>query len=281
MLGKLLKHEFRSTGKVLVPVHLALIVITIIGSILLGTKILQRDEMIFMSMGLLLMYILLLVALAFVTTIFLMVHYYRSMFSAQGYLTFTLPTSTWTIFNSKVIVGFAWMLINTAITFISILSLIGAAGGFQDIAKLVETVFVSEMSFGDETISMTVMEMIGYTPLQFSLLCVAALLLASFYTVAMSYGSITIGQLYAKHKVVGAVLAYAAIYIFVQIVMTVSMFAFSFTRMFKMILTTPETELTGTALVDMMQSIYQPIVPIALSIYCCWGTVLCGIGNYY
>ena len=60
MLGKLLKHDFRSSGKVLFPLNLLLVIVTVIGSVLLGTKLLQRTEMVPLAITLLITYILML-----------------------------------------------------------------------------------------------------------------------------------------------------------------------------------------------------------------------------
>lgn len=44
MLGKLFKHEFKDTGKVLLPLNLALIGVTIIGMVVLGLRIFDTDS---------------------------------------------------------------------------------------------------------------------------------------------------------------------------------------------------------------------------------------------
>lgn len=275
MLAKLLKHDFKSTGKVLIPVNLVLVIVTIAGSILLGTRLLQRTEMIPLAVVLLITYILMLLALSIVTSIFLIVYYYRNMFSAQGYLTFTLPASPWTIFNSKMITGFVWILLNAVLTFSSAMILIGSAGGFSDISSMMDGAFIGEMSVGTETITVSMLELFGYTPIQLIILGIVVLLAASFYSVVVGYGSVTIGQLYAKHKVVGAVLAYFIIYFIVQIISTVNMFLFSFSKMFHMLITNPDVELEGAEFVEMMQSIYRPIIPMSIILYLVVGIICC------
>lgn len=276
MLGKLLKHEFKSTGKVLIPLDLVLIIITIAGSILLGTKLLEREELLPVSMILLTTYILMLFALSIATMIFLFVHYYRNMFSAQGYLTFTLPTSTWSIYNSKLIAGFAWVLVNSLLTFVSIGILVISAAGLENVAEAGE-MFVSDMTIGTESIAVSLLDMFGYTPGQFIILMILMLLAASFYSIAMGFGSVTIGQLYAKHKVVGAVLAYFIMYFVMQIVVTIVMFINSFGKLFSMLAVNPEAELEGQAFVDMMQSIYRPMLPLFIIMYLVFGLICYGV----
>lgn len=267
MLGKLLKHDFKSTGKVLIPLNLLLVIVTIIGSVLLGTKILQRDEMLPLAIILLFTYILVLFAISIITSIFLVVSYYRNMFSSQGYLTFTLPASTWSIFNSKVITGFCWILVTTLLTFLSAITLIGSACGFENLGSVISVVFSTDLSSGSVN-GATVLAMIGYTPMQFLLLMILMFLAACFYTISVCYGSVTIGQLYAKHKVVGAILAYVVIYFLVQIITSTFMMLNSFRSMFA------ETDIyaSETGVADMIQSIYKPLFPTMILIYLVIGT---------
>ena len=267
MLGKLLKHDFKSTGKVLIPLYLFLVLVTIIGSILLGTKILQRDEMLPLAIALLIMYILMIFAISVITIIFLTVSYYRNMFSAQGYLTFTLPASTWSIFNSKVIVGFCWVLINSILTFLSAITLIGSAAGFKTLGMILREVFFTDLfttvepGMGSNSSLLSIM---GYTPAQFILLMIIMVLGACFYSVAMTYGCVTIGQLFAKHKVAGAILTYAVLYFVLQIVMTVAMLFISFRGMFDIL---ADAYMSDEVFVETMQSIYRPIFPLTIGIY--------------
>lgn len=270
MLGKLLKHDFRSSGKVLFPLNLLLVIVTVIGSVLLGTKLLQRTEMVPLAITLLITYILMLVAISVITSIFLIVSYYRNMFSSQGYLTFTLPASPWMIYNSKMIVGFFWVGINSILTLVSAIILIVAACGFKNMFSLLSDVFVSDLVIGSGTGAVSyptsLLTMIGYTPVQFILLMLAMFLVSCFYSMAMGYGSVTIGQLYAKHKVLGAVLAYVVIYYFSQIIMNASMLFISFRSMFGIIAVSEETLESSQGVMNMMQSIYKPMFPTIILI---------------
>ena len=54
MLGKLFKHEFKATGKVLLPLNLALIGVTIIGMIMLGLKVFSFNGMVSTLLGIIL-----------------------------------------------------------------------------------------------------------------------------------------------------------------------------------------------------------------------------------
>lgn len=257
MLGKLIKHEFKATRKVLLPLNLVLIATTLLGTILLSTDLLQRSELLPLSVTLLLTYILLLFASTTITTIYLIVHFYRSMFSAQGYLTFTLPTSPWSLLHTKAIVGFVWMIINSVLNLLSAFLLICAAAGFKNIVAQLDP----EMT---DSFRMGLQYTFGYTVSEMSVLFILMILCTCFYTVAAGYGSVAIGQLYAKHKVVGTVLAYVGSYFMQQIVMSVVIFTISF-RSF--------SGMDTYGVYGMLPAIYRPMFPAMIIIYLVLGII--------
>lgn len=276
MLGKLIKHDFKSTGKILIPLNLILILVTLAGSLLLGTRLLQRPELLPLSIVLLIAYVLVLFTLSTVTVIFLIVNFYRSMFSAQGYLTFTLPTSSWSLLHSKTIVGFVWLLLSTLLTMGSVFLLIGSAVGFGNISSVMQEFFQVESIVSVDngmSISMSLQDILGYTPVQLVILFLLMTLCSCFFSAAAGYGSVAIGQLYSKHKIVGTVLAYVAVYFVAQIIMSISMFAISFRPIFGMISVSPDAELEMEAVADIMRSIYQPMFPMLIIIYLVLGII--------
>lgn len=280
MLGKLIKHDFKSTGKVMVPISLAFIVITLLGVLFLGAKLMQREELLPLTLTLLIAYILTLVTLTMVTQIYLIVHFYRNMFSAQGYLTFTLPSSPRSIFHSKMLVGCIWLLLISVLTIVSALILIGTASGFGNTFSVIREIFTTQI-FTDSGLgtdfSASLADVMGYTPGQVILLFILLTLVSIYYSISIGFGSVTIGQLYAKHKVVGAVLAYIGFYLLMQILSTIIIFLICF-RPTLDILVTPEEELQGAAFLQMMRSIYQPMFPSMILTQLAAG-VLCHIAS--
>ncbi|MCI8281666.1 MAG: hypothetical protein HFI76_08230 [Lachnospiraceae bacterium] len=263
MLGKLIKHDFKSTSKVMIPISFAFVAITLLGVLFLGTKLMQREELLPLTITLLVAYILTLVTLTMVTQIYLIVHFYRNMFSAQGYLTFTLPSSPQKIFHSKMLVGCAWMLLISVLSVVSALVLIGVASGFENISSIIQEICSMELFTAgdlDAHFSASLTDVMGYTSGQLVLLTVILTLVSIYYNISIGFGSVTIGQLYAKHKVVGAVLVYVGFYLLMQILSTITIF-FICLRPVLDILATPEGELEGMAFIQMMRSIYQPMFP--------------------
>ena len=111
MLGKLLKHDFIAAWKVPVILDAALIVFGIMTAALIQA-IPHMDSSLSMSLftfSFFGSYYIGIIAANIVTLIFLVIRYYRNLYTAEGYLTFTLPVHTDLIVLSKVITGSVWM----------------------------------------------------------------------------------------------------------------------------------------------------------------------------
>lgn len=267
MLGKLIKHEFKDTGKVLLPLNLALIGVTIIGMIVLGLKIFETDNIAigFLIVALVLFYILAIVALFIVTYIYLMIRFYRSMYSSEGYLTHTLPISTFSILNTKILVSVFWafltMLLSVASVFALIFTALGASG---ELSSVDWSYFWSEMEYVFGT---SIGAVIGWGLL--------FMLISSFSGLLMIYCSISIGQLFNKYKVGAAIVTYVIIYIVLQIVsMIVSLshglFTVNNTEYYTSVYNELTTfrELFGSSLtVSMIQSIVLIIIYYVTCVY--------------
>lgn len=213
MLGKLFKHEFKDTGKVLLPLNLALIGVTILGAIMLGLKAFNGDGIVtgLVVSGLVMFYILAIIALFIVTYIYLMMRFYRSMYSDEGYLTHTLPVSTFSVLNTKIIVSVFWTFLTMVLTVLSVFALtftaMDAAGALETTQTLSEVYAEFESDMG-----MSFGGFIGWFLL--------FMLLSSFSGILMIYCSISIGQLFNKHKVLASIVTYVIIYIVLQVANT-------------------------------------------------------------
>ena len=105
MLGKLLKHDLRSTARLILPATLLMLGICILGSVALRIAISNAEAMVskgnvatlLIFLAFIMMYMISMLALIVYSSasIFLVIiHYYKNLFTDEGYLTFTLPVST-------------------------------------------------------------------------------------------------------------------------------------------------------------------------------------------
>ncbi len=105
MFGKLLKHDFIATGRVMCIVYevFAAVALYLVGSVALSKELDSLGEM--------LGYIVLcLISFAnfVVTAAVVMINFQKSVYGDQGYLTFTLPVKSESILFSKMFVSIFW-----------------------------------------------------------------------------------------------------------------------------------------------------------------------------
>ena len=238
MLGKLMKHEWKETAKLLLPLNLILILLTVVGVVMLHTDMFQSDSMVALSITCTLFYTLSILALFIITAVYLLNRYYRTMFSRQGYLTHTLPVSESAIVNTKFLVSGIWILIAMLITVLSIFSLIATAAG--------DSLYLTSGTF-KETFGLSGMELL--------FIGIVSVIVSSFSMVAMFFASISIGQLFHQHRIAGAVIAYIVLYIIQQIIGTVLLTVFGFSNNVAAVGAVDTTISTGISLASFYRSI--------------------------
>lgn len=105
MLGKLLKHEFIATGRIMGAVYavVGLIIAYVLGSYYIGHEGATAGQTIGIA-------VLMLISMCnfVLTTVVMVVNFQKSLYGEQGYLSFTLPVKSISLFSSKVIVSTVW-----------------------------------------------------------------------------------------------------------------------------------------------------------------------------
>ncbi len=225
MLGKLIKHDLIATWKVTVAIDSLLIILGILTAVVIQTIPHLEDSFgmsIFMFSFVGLFYIGI-IAANIVTIIYLVIRYYKNLYTSEGYLTFTLPVKTDLIIHSKVITGALWMFLCYLCTFIAI----AIAGlGF------ISTVDASWNDIG--TALREIYTVMGFDAPRAFVAILLTVLVTPFATVLCMYFSVSVGQLWQSHKILGAVLCVIALYIINQIVSQVAFFGSGFFQMMTM-----------------------------------------------
>lgn len=218
MLGKLLKHEFIAMSRVLVPLHLFLILVTIIGKVTLNLELVRYLPEL-LNFLLLLTYILVIIVVPITTSIFVVVRFYKNMYTDEGYLMWTLPAKPWEHLVAKGCVASLWLLLDIGLIFASLFMLLftGQIG-----ETLTDPVFIEELNkaFGSQ---------LGMSASGFFYQLVAACVIGCVSSCFMCYLSISIGQLFTKHRVLGAFLAYFVLYLILQVAEAAIMLTFGIT----------------------------------------------------
>ena len=152
MFRKLLKHDLKSVGRVCVPITIGAVILSIFGLILSSVHVFLNEHTIdlynfsaeayeagnddlsalydilwsvahltnFASVLAMFFIIIALSALSIAITVLIVVNFYKTLITDQGYLTFTLPVSPTKILLSKIINGTIWSLLFAIVTAIGI-----------------------------------------------------------------------------------------------------------------------------------------------------------------
>lgn len=197
MLGKLIKYDLKSSGKLFLLLHgIFLIFCVFIRFIYMNRlDLIEPVDEKMLVVSLLLFFTLFTVfvsALMFYTQMQIAFRYYRNLFSREGYLSWTLPVSGIQHLWAKIISGCIFMAADILIVAAGIL-ILATGKNIRDAYSLV----------ADETT-----RELGMTLGDFGLMLLILCLASCIYSVVMVYFCINIGQLFPGHRVLCAVAAY-------------------------------------------------------------------------
>ena len=122
MLSKLLKHEFRATGRIGLPLCIGMIALSVLAAIAL--PLLNRENVsgivTTVSTIIIMLYMLGFFALTIGVLVVILERFYKSILRDEGYLTMTLPTSLGKILSAKLICAVVWYAIAAVICGIAV-----------------------------------------------------------------------------------------------------------------------------------------------------------------
>ena len=224
MIKKLCKYEFRSIGRTLIPIYIAVIAVSIITAISIAMNVnyaninyssnsvqwaiemnvpykLQQVFTFVMSLT----YFAVMVALFVLTFVIILQRFYKGLLCDEGYLMFTLPVKPWQLITSKGITAFVISILSGIVSCISIfIMMIGVA---EDRWTLLAQMF-SFKNWSMFFIRLNeVIPMWGIYLFEFIILVIVSSL-ASLYQV---YASMAIGHLAKKNRILMSVVAYIVI----------------------------------------------------------------------
>lgn len=148
MLGKLIKHEFKAVNRLMIPIHLGLILVTIVGRFYIQFAVNRWSNTVdayfrynvwesVINITLISFYIIALIAIYIVTNLYLCVLRPRkNLFTDEGYLTHTLPASAAEHIWSKLIVAGIWSLVDGLLLVLSVVAMFANKWFFQGVQEL-------------------------------------------------------------------------------------------------------------------------------------------------
>lgn len=210
MLGKLLKYEFRATGRTFLPMYALLIVMALVNKFFFSNKLeyFKIPQIISMTV-----FIVVIVGISVMTLIITIQRFNKNLLTDEGYLSFTLPVKTHTHIDAKMIVSFVWTVLSILVSLIAIFVLVADHNAMAELGK-----FFGEMS--------DAIYKAGPGFYVVLLECIILLIVGTLGGIAEIYLAITIGNLSSKHRLLAGVGAYLGLGIVQQIVASIIMTSF-------------------------------------------------------
>ncbi len=194
MLGKLIKHEFKATGKIFGLLFAATIVLALLSTFCVYIPF--DNFVVDIITGILTIASIICIFGGFIFSLVIMVRrFYNNMLKDEGYLMHTLPVKQWQHLTSKLVTDFIWFLASIFISLFSVfLIYIGTEQDLEEIIKGLNA-FIDVVN--------DYPRLIGY------IIGICIILILQFFVSMLGvFAAMSLGQLFSKHKIFGTVLFY-------------------------------------------------------------------------
>ena len=276
MLGKLIKYEWKGLIKPLSILYLVLLGITIITGLLILTINPDYDDVtiglsVLFTMLSALIYYFGIIVCSIGTMLIIAIRFYKTCYTDEAYLTHTLPVSTKQLLTAKTITSVLCHLLSMLVIGLSVVLLLVVlvthlinlgeiptaelSAGFSEVFAELDREFANEMgiSFSGYFIYLGVISIIS-----------------SVCSIVSILGCVSLGQLYTKHRILGAIIAYFVMTFVLQMVAYLGMIPM-YTKIFA-------AEYTGETI--LMFDLLQPTLIITLAASVVIAVIMCFINMH-
>jgi len=189
MLGKLIKYEFRATGRVFLPMFGALIIVAVINR--LFSSLSYKTPMIIGTAT----SVVLIIAIFVITLIITLQRFYKNLLTNEGYLMFTLPVSTDSLIFSKLITASVWNILSLIIVAVAVCIMAVSDISLSGIIEAVSG-FLADIGIGGITAAVIIVE------------AVVVALSALLSGILMFYACMSVSLLMNKHRILFSFVAF-------------------------------------------------------------------------
>ncbi len=195
MLKKLIKHEFKATAKTMGLLFGAVLLLSVLTSISLklpeGNKFFDTIKAVLIAV-----YVVVMFGMMFAGILLLIFRFYNNMLKDQGYLTHTLPVKMWQHIVAKVITYFVWIVAAVVVAVVSLGIFLMGTGvvNFSQIGEVMSEIGASLEQYPQIITILLWILVLGIVQIFANILCL--------------FASMSMGQLFGKHRVAGSVASY-------------------------------------------------------------------------
>jgi len=199
MLRKLMKHELRATGRIMLPMFLLVIVSAALAN--LSTRVLletDNDYLNFLGMLLTTVFVLAITAMCIVAFVLMIQRFYKSLLQDEGYVMMTLPVSVHQHLFSKLLTSLLWYI------------------GAGVVAMLAIVILVFDINFADQVVRffrdlvemLPKLDMDAMNILFFALEMLLFILVGAASSCMQFYAALSAGHSFPNHKMLLSVAFY-------------------------------------------------------------------------
>ena len=213
MLSKLLRHEFRATGRILLPLYLLLFVTA--GLFHVSMRLLEDERIaygwpvkVFSGISTT-AFIVAIIGVSVLAGVLMVYRFYKNLMTDEGYLMFTLPVTTHQIITSKLIVTLVWTVATVIADALAVALAMCRMVHIDDLQEIWDQLrlLLGQMTTGD---------IIGY-----SIELVLATVFGVLASILVFYAAIALGHSFANHKILLSVVFYFAFTTGLQIIQSI------------------------------------------------------------
>lgn len=209
MLGKLLKHEFRATARIMWVLYAAMLVLSV--GMHFAIRYMQGSDtyltLRILSIIVAVFWVLALIFCVVMTLVLMVQRFHKNLLTDEGYLMFTLPVSVHELVFSKIIVSVVWFIVTGVVVALGIALAFVDSEFLQMLRELVQFT----LRYNDEVIKVTLQGagMLAEVAL-LSIIGVAVSMLHFYAAMSLGYG-------FTGHKALWSVIWYFIISFVLQL----------------------------------------------------------------
>ena len=196
MLTNLIAFDLKNSARLLVPLHIALLIFTALGRIVLASPMLmQMPDEIFALM--VIFYVMMVIVVGVISSFYFIYWFYKNLFTDEGYLMHTLPVKSWQLVASKLTGLFFWQVIDGAIILLCIF-----------ILSTVDASFVRDIPYYISVFTTSLAKDLGVNTGSFVVIFLVTFAVQLLRRGLTAFFCICVGQRFNKHRVLAAFIAY-------------------------------------------------------------------------
>lgn len=207
MLGKLIKYEFKATGRVILPLFGALLLVAIVSRLFISLQFKVPS-----SIGVAIA-VILMISVFVIVFVITLTRFYKNLLREEGYLMLTLPVSADSLIWSKLLVAAVWNVLSLLVAAIAVGIMAMTQIPWGDIISGFRELLQQLQNYGVPQAQLTILIV------EFILGCIISL----FSGIIVFYACMASSLLVNKHRVLFSFGAYIALSIVGQIVTSIVM----------------------------------------------------------